>query len=195
MVDTNEVKTFFDSLADHWDDNMVINEKTMDLILSNAGIKSNVKVLDVACGTGVLIPYYFDRGAETVTAIDISSEMIKIAEGKFKSMNVEFICDDAVKHTFDTQFDNIVVYNAFPHFGNPEGLISNLSSCLKNGGKLTIAHGMSRDRINAHHCNISKNLFVDLITIDELSDLVGRYLRVTITVSDENMYQIVAEKC
>ncbi|MCR5456894.1 MAG: methyltransferase domain-containing protein [Clostridiales bacterium] len=195
MVDTNEVKSFFDSLAGHWDDNMVINEKTIDLILKNAGIKSNGKVLDVACGTGVLIPYYLDRGVSSVTAIDISLKMIEIAGNKFKSKNVVFICDDAVNHTFDTEFDNIVVYNAFPHFGNPDGLIYNLSSCLKSGGRLTIAHSMSRDKINEHHGNISKNLFVDLMTIDELSDLVGRYLRVTITVSDENMYQIVAEKC
>ena len=194
MVDTNEVKSFFDSLAGHWDDNMVMNEETTKLILDNAGIKSKTRVLDVACGTGVLIPYYLGRGVSSVTAIDISPKMIEIAVNKFQSKNVSFICDDAVTHRFDTEFDNIVVYNAFPHFGNPDKLLSNLSSCLKRGGKLTVAHGMSRDRINAHHGNINNNLFVDLMTIEDLSRLVSRYLRVTVAVSNEDMYQIVAEK-
>lgn len=194
MIDKNKVKSFFDSLAGHWDDGMIIDDGIVGLIMENAGIKKGNKVLDVACGTGVLIPFYFGRGVTEITAIDLSPEMIRIAKDKFDGYNIEFICDDAVIHNFENTYDNIVVYNAFPHFADPEKLIENLSSCLKPGGSLTIAHGMSREKINSHHGNIDSGLFVDLLPVDELSVIVGNYLHVTTAVSNEKMYQVVGKK-
>lgn len=47
-----------------------------------------MSVLDVACGTGVLIPDYLERGAAQVTAIDIAPEMVRIAREKFPQENV-----------------------------------------------------------------------------------------------------------
>lgn len=194
MIDIDKVKSFFDSIAEQWDDGMIIDDGIVGLIMENAGIKKGSRVLDVACGTGVLVPYYLERGVSEVTAIDLSPEMIRIAKDKFDGYNIEFICDDAAIHNFEKTYDNAVIYNAFPHFADPEKLIINLSSCLEPGGKLTIAHGMSRERINSHHGSIDNSLFVDLLSIDELSVMVGKHLRITTAVSNEKMYQIVAEK-
>lgn len=194
MVDKNKVKDFFDALAEKWDEGMIIDNKIIETIFTNARIEKGNCVLDVACGTGVLIPYYFDAGVSFVTAIDLSPEMVRIAKDKYRSEKTEFICDDATAHRFVKMYDNAVIYNAFPHFGDPDKLISNLASCLKPGGHLTIAHSMSREKINNHHGNIDSDLFVDLLPIDELAIMVNKYLRVTTTVSDDKMYQIVAEK-
>ena len=195
MIDKNKVKDFFNALAKHWDEDTIIDDKIIDVIFTNARIEKGNCVLDVACGTGVLIPYYFDAGVSFVTAIDLSPEMVRIASEKYHSEKTKFICGDATIHRFTKKYDNVVIYNAFPHFGDPYKLIANLSSCLKQGGYFTIAHSMSREKINMHHENIDTDLFVDLPTIDELSIMVGKHLRVTTTVSDEKMYQIVAEKC
>ena len=195
MIDKNKVRDFFDSLANQWDEGTNINEEIKDKIFANAKIEKGNCVLDVACGTGVLIPHYFDAGVSFVTAIDLSPEMVRIASEKYHSEKTKFICGDATVHRFTKKYDNVVIYNAFPHFGDPDKLIANLSSCLKQGGYFTIAHSMSREKINMHHENIDTDLFVDLPTIDELSIMVGKHLRVTTTVSDEKMYQIVAEKC
>ena len=49
------------------------------MILDNGGIKEDIHVLDVACGTGVLFPDYLKRKVASVTGVDISQKMAKIA--------------------------------------------------------------------------------------------------------------------
>lgn len=122
------------------------NEAVIGQILDNAGIRPGVSVLDVACGTGVLIPDYLKRGAAQITAIDIAPEMVRIAREKFPQENVTVLCGDASQTHFPALFDCIVIYNAFPHFPEPERLISHLAGLLTPGGTLTVAHGFRARR-------------------------------------------------
>ena len=82
-MEQQAVIDFFDQAAAGWDAQLVRNEAVIGQILDNAGIRPGVSVLDVACGTGVLIPDYLERGAAQVTAIDIAPEMARIAREKF----------------------------------------------------------------------------------------------------------------
>ena len=82
MIDTKDVIEFFDRLAPAWDGDMVRNEAVIARILDLAAVVPGTEVLDVACGTGVLIPDYLARGAASVTAIDVSSQMIRIARAE-----------------------------------------------------------------------------------------------------------------
>ena len=85
-----DVIEFFDQAAAGWDAQLRRNEPVIARILDNAGVRSGVRVLDVACGTGVLIPDYLQRGAAQVTAIDISPEMARIAREKFPHARARF---------------------------------------------------------------------------------------------------------
>ena len=190
MIDKNEVIAFFDSLAAGWDADMVRNEDVIRTILDNAGVREGSRVLDIACGTGVLIPDYLSRGASRIVAVDISPEMIAVAKGKFNDSRISFVCADAETGDFGNDFDCIVIYNAFPHFSDPEALISNLSSMLAPGGRLTVAHGMSRERINLHHCGKARTISNGLPEAKKLAGLFSRYLDVTAVVSDDRMYQV-----
>ena len=109
-----DIIEFFDGFAPQWDADMVRDEEVIATILDNAGVKAGVSVLDVACGTGVLIPDYLRRGAASVTAIDISPKMIAYAREKFPQSNVHLLCADVETMRFESLFDCIVVYNAFP---------------------------------------------------------------------------------
>ncbi|MCR4833181.1 MAG: class I SAM-dependent methyltransferase, partial [Butyrivibrio sp.] len=152
MIDINDVIVFFDNIACKWDDMEIKSDSIINKILDNAEVRQGNKVLDVACGTGIMIPYYLERNVLTVDAVDISPKMVEIAKHKFADKdNVDIICSDVFKCEFDHKFDNIVIYNAFPHFCNPENLIEYLSGKLNEGGVLTVAHGMSREKIDAHH--------------------------------------------
>ena len=79
QVNTNDVRGFFDSLAGSWDADRCADAGKIRDILRAADIVPGVRVLDVACGTGVLFPFYLEFGAESVTGVDISPEMIRIA--------------------------------------------------------------------------------------------------------------------
>lgn len=194
MIETKEIIDFFDRLAPGWDAEMIRNNTVIHTILDNAGVMAGKAILDVACGTGVLIPDYLARGADSVTAIDISPKMAAIAREKFPQENVTVLCGDVEQTDFGRQFDCVVVYNAFPHFPDPERLIRCLTTHLKPGGILTVAHGMSREKIDAHHHSSAQHVSNGLMCAEDLAELFEKYLSVTAMISDESMYQVAGKK-
>ena len=82
-MEKKDIIAFFDRCAPSWDADMVKDDELIGRILDNAEVAEGQDILDVACGTGVMIPYYLERKAASVTAIDISPEMSKIAAEKF----------------------------------------------------------------------------------------------------------------
>lgn len=193
MIDKADVIEFFDRCAPSWDAELIRSDRKINIILDNAGVREGSRVLDVACGTGVLIPDYIRRGAD-VTGIDISPEMIKLAERKYAGTGVRFICGDIETADVGQGFDAIVVYNAFPHFPDPERLIFRLSGLLAEGGVLTVAHGMSREKIDAHHHGSASKVSMGLMPAEQLAGIFGRHLDVTAVISDEDMYQVAGKR-
>ena len=191
-MNKQDIISFFDRLAPQWDADMIRHDDIISKILDLAGVMAGADVLDVACGTGVLFPDYLARNVESLTAIDISSEMAKIAQSKFPEVQV--ICADVETANFGKKFDCIVVYNAFPHFSDPENLIRVLSGHLKPGGTLTVAHGMSRAQIDHHHEGAASKVSVGLMHEDDLAAIFDKYLNVTAKISDERMYAVCGTK-
>ena len=194
MINTEDVIAFFNKCAPSWDAEMKRDDAVIDTILDNAGVRSGVRVLDIACGTGVLVPDYIRRGAKCVVGVDISPEMIKIASSKFNDKDVSFVCADAETAFFGSDFDCVVIYNAFPHFCDVERLLDNLCSMLKKGGILTVAHGMSRDKVNGHHKGGAASVSNGLVSAEDLALSFGKHLEVTTIISDERMYQVCGKK-
>lgn len=185
---------FFDRLAPQWDADMIRHDDVIGKILDGAGVKPGAHVLDVACGTGVLFPDYLNREVGSLTAVDISPEMVKIARSKYPESQVRVWCGDVEEMDLGRKFDCIVVYNAFPHFPDPENLIRTLSGMLEEGGTLTVAHGMSRAAIDHHHEGGASKVSVGLMHEDDLAAMFEKYLRVTVKISDDRMYQVTGKK-
>ena len=171
---------------------MIRHDDMIAKILDNTGVAAGVDVLDVACGTGVLFPDYLARNVNSVTAIDISPEMAKIAREKFPQVQV--VCGDVENTDFGRKFDCIVVYNAFPHFPDPERLIASLAGMLKSGGCRTVAHGMSRAAIDHHHEGPASKVSVGLMHEDALAEIFAKHLTITVKTSDDRMYQVAGRK-
>ena len=191
----SDVIEFFDRCAPTWDAEMVKSDEIIGKILDNAEVEAGQDILDVACGTGVMFPYYLERGAASVTGIDISPEMAKIAEAKFAQEDkVQVICGDVEDTRFDRKFDRIVVYNAFPHFPNPARLVGTLAGLLKEGGRLTIAHGMSREAIDGHHSGAASKVSNGLMAAGSLVKLFEPHFEVEVMISNSRMYQVSGVK-
>ena len=197
MIDKRDVQSFFDRLAPGWDAELVRNEPVIAAILDNAGVQPGVRVLDVACGTGVLFRDYTARQAGHVTAIDLSPEMAARAAEKAAGTCIEVICGDVetdVQVQESAPYDVVMVYNAFPHFPDPAGLIRRLSGLLRPGGRLSIAHGMSRAALDAHHSGSAHAVSMRLLPEEEVRALMAPYLDVGTVISNGEMYQVCGRK-
>lgn len=194
-MDKRDIIRFFDQLAPAWDAQQVDCTAVIDKIFDNARIAPQQRILDVACGTGVLFPHYLRREVGSVTGIDISPEMVRLAREKYaEEPKISVLCGDVETQTFPALFDSIMLYNAFPHFPDPQHLIASLAALLPAGGRLTIAHGMSRESINAHHQGAAQYVSHELMDAQQLCALFAPCFQVDIAVDDATMYQVSGVK-
>ena len=219
MINKIEVIDFFNKCAPSWDAEMIRDDEIISEILANAGFnqspeaaeappanpdsKRGLQVLDVACGTGVLFDDYLSHGAGYVLGVDISPEMVKIAQEKYAdSSAIEVVCADVMEletsgisalqlsASASGAFDIAMVYNAFPHFPDGAALIARLAACLKPGGRLSVAHGMSRAKIDAHHSGSANHVSNGLMPADELAAVFAPYFDVNVVIDNDRMYQV-----
>ena len=194
-MEKKDIIEFFDRCAPSWDTEMIKNDIVIGKILDNAEVGADMDVLDVACGTGVMFDYYLDRGVASITGIDIAPEMAKIAAMKYSGEpRVQVLCGDVEEYVFKQKFDRIVVYNAFPHFPYPKRLIKTLAGLLKEDGRLTVAHGMSREAIDNHHSGSASKVSKGLMTAESLKRIFDAHFDVEVVISNRHMYQVSGVK-
>lgn len=128
-------------------------QKRIDSILKKVDklvktkIEYNVRALDFGSGTGNIAGKLLKMGY-TVTAVDISSEMCRILENKFKeylaSKKLVIINSPIEDITFETNsFDLITCYSVLHHLPDYLETIRRLSVFLKRGGVIYIDHEIS----------------------------------------------------
>ncbi|NMX21127.1 hypothetical protein C5S30_01535 [ANME-1 cluster archaeon GoMg4] len=81
-----------------------IRNKVADMIDS----KAKIKILDICSGTGTQAFAFAKRGYEVV-GLDLSREMLKIAEKKNEYEDVRFVVADATKMPFENDFVKILL--------------------------------------------------------------------------------------
>lgn len=191
----SDVIEFFDRYAPSWDADQIDKTPIINRIFDNAGIGPGQHILDVACGTGLLFSYYLQRNVATVTGIDISHEMAKLAAQKHQNIpNITVICGDVEETVFDRKYDQVMVYNAFPHFPDPERLIGVLAGLVEPGGRVTVAHGASREAIDNHHSGAASKVSNGLMTAQDLKALFEPWFEVDVMISNQQMYQVSGVK-
>lgn len=187
VIQKEDVVDFFDELAPGWEKDLVVDTEKINTILNIAGIRPGVRVLDVACGTGVLFPFYSQRQAADVLAVDIAPGMARIAAGK-AAPQIHVVCNDIQAMNGTGDYDCCVVYNAFPHFSDPVGLVRDLAQWLRPGGRLTVAHSMGMEQLNRHHAGRAAKVSVGLLPACELADIFRCWFDVDTAISDEGEY-------
>jgi len=193
-MNKQDVIEFFDRLAPQWDADMIRDDAKIDAILDYGGITEGVSVLDVACGTGVLFPDYLARNVKEIMGVDISPAMIEIAKSKFDDPRVKVVAADIEDIVFPELYDRCMVYNAFPHFPDPTRLVENLARKLILGGRLTVAHGMSRAKLAEHHSGSATKVSIDLVSEKELALLFEPFFAVDVALSNDEVYVVSGTK-
>jgi 2-polyprenyl-3-methyl-5-hydroxy-6-metoxy-1,4-benzoquinol methylase len=101
----------------------------------------NERVLDVGCGTGRYSIYFAEIGAQ-VTAVDLSAEMVAVAESKALEaiLDIEFAVSDIL--SFDageSRFDLVFSSLAATHIEDLSALLAKMESLLRPNGRIWIS--------------------------------------------------------
>ena len=154
----SKMRDFFDDRASGWDAG--VPPETVERareILQGLGIEPGSRVLDVGCGTGVLVPMLREQmqDAGFVVATDVSMNMLCEGRKKYCGAFAGWVQSDAACLPLrEESFDWILCYSVFPHFGNQRGVVAELAGALKPGGRLAVFHSKSREDINAFHRSV-----------------------------------------
>ncbi len=189
-MNKREIAAYFDLQAPHWDARMVTDDEKLRLILDTAGVTRHTVVLDVACGTGVLFPYYLARNVSRVIGVDLSREMTRIAVAKQSDPRIEVLCADIETLPVHLRCDCCVVYNAFPHFEDPARLIACLARWVKPGGRLTVAHSMGLEALRRHHAGRAEHVSREMLPPSALAALFAPWFEADTAEADAEKYLV-----
>ena len=156
-------KAFFNDRAATWMDRHYKNHETnahdrysdkIMKIVSTLRIEPNHQILDVGCGSGVLVPYIMEYLSPKgrLFEMDYAREMIVANQKRHTDERITFICSDVLEIPFEPgSLDIIICFACFPHFQDQKEALKRMSKRLKPKGRLTIAHLMSSEEIARHH--------------------------------------------
>lgn len=99
------IRKFFRKWASFYDLVSLFASGTRNKVVNIVDVKRNSKILDLCTGTGNQA-FAFGKRGYTVTGVDLSEEMLRLAERKNKYENVSFVVADAANLPFkDECFD------------------------------------------------------------------------------------------
>ncbi|MCX7823338.1 MAG: class I SAM-dependent methyltransferase [Syntrophobacterales bacterium] len=164
---------FFDREAHRWEEKhypMEVRKRLEELVLSEFCVVPGTNVLDVGSGTGIIIPLVSNLLGPSgfLCSFDLSFPMIRKAKPKISRDQDGLLCAD-VHHIplRSNVFDLVICFAAFPHFDNQELAIQEMARVLKKGGRLIIAHLLSREELARHHASRNE-VRGDLLPSDEV---------------------------
>ena len=131
------VRKGYNKIAEKYNKQRKIYQSKPLLLKFLKHIPKNSKVLDLGCGTGIVVAKFLDRKGCKVTGIDFSNGMLKLARKNIP--NVKLIKMDIAKMKFkENSFDGAVSFYAIIHIPRKyhQKIYKNLHKILKPGGIL-----------------------------------------------------------
>ena len=110
-------------------------------LVEHAGIRSGMRVLDVACGTGVVAVTAARMGAR-VTGLDLTPELLEVARtnGRTAAVDIEWHEGDVEQLPFaDGTFDAVLSQFGHMFAPRPEVAIAQMLRVLKPGGTIAFS--------------------------------------------------------
>ncbi len=200
-------KAFFNERADTWLDKLYKNPDTGDhdryseqikTIIAPLNIKPGDHVLDLGCGSGVLVPYLlrYLGDAGRLFEMDYAEKMIAQNQKIHGDNKITFVCSDVMDMPFKADFfDSIVCFACFPHFENKGAALEKMAGSLKQNHPLIISHLMSSHEIAGHHSSETAVARDQLPTRSEMEDFCEESnLLITKFIDEPGFYFLSAKK-
>lgn len=195
---TESKRRFFDGIAAQWDSFGGPPEAAsqQERFVRLATEHHPSRILDVGCGTGLLVPIVRKQvPAATLVELDFSSQMLAVNRAKHGD-HVEYCCTDLSVAPFaDGGFDCILCFNALPHM-DIDTALAKCRDLLCFRGRLAIGHLQGSAELNAFHSSVNGPVSHDLLPPSaELSERLHQVgLQVVLCQERTDWYFILAEK-
>lgn len=161
-------KAFFESVANKWDgwNERAGMAEAIQRGLDAMDIQPHEHVLDLGCGTGILLAPLLTRlGPDgRVSAVDFSPRMVELARSRVDDRRVVTMVADACTLPLETaSLDRSICFSTWPHFPNPHAVLQEMKRLLKPNGWFHVWHVAGRERINAIHAEKAGAVGADLL--------------------------------
>lgn len=116
-------------------------QATLSFFANRTDLIGRSRVLEVACGTGILAEFLRIRYPNaTIAGIDLSEKMLHVADKHLKSDSGIFFSRASVSQLpfQELCFEAVVCANAFHYFDDPLQALSEIKRVLSKGGKLAL---------------------------------------------------------
>jgi len=115
-------------------------KRRAEMIVESCGVKPGKKVLEIGCGTGSLVKFLVETGADVV-ATDIFPEFLELAKKNVgEATNVEFKIEDAqILASFPDESFDVVCGLSILHHLNVNLTLKNIYRVLKPGGVMAFS--------------------------------------------------------
>ena len=136
-----KMAAFFEARMDGYEAHMLQNiegaEEFYPFTAQNLPLQPGAKILDLGCGTGLELEYYFVVNPDAkVTGVDLSAEMLQALKEKFTHKQIELIQGSYFDLPFELEsYDGAVSVESLHHFTQAEKspLYNKLWHALKPG--------------------------------------------------------------
>lgn len=190
-MELSETRAFFDRMAPRWDETCETRPQVLAAMAAVLQPAPGARILDIACGTGVLEAQLLACGPREVCAVDLSAGMLEQARRKHAGPRVRFCCTDFLAFP-ESGFDCAVLYNAYPHFPDKEALFAHIAGRLRPGGRFLLMHGDGRDAINGCHGGAAKDVSALLLPAREEAARMAPWFAVDAVCDTPRLYLISA---
>lgn len=155
-LEAEKQAAFFNGLSPHWESERTLPKEEIQALLAPCQIEPGTRVLDIACGNGILEDQLLESGAEIV-GVDVSERMIENAKKKHSDPKISYFCGDFYSFQDERPYDVLLVFDAYPHFADKDAFCDKAAGLLRKGGRLYIIHSSSKEMVNAHHASNPAN--------------------------------------
>lgn len=201
MIDLRHRK-FFNQRAECWSNGETIQKLNyLQKLFHNLDIQLEGNILDIGCGTGILVPFILDKSlpGSSLFELDFSMEMLRENKRRRQSNSesVSHINADTYFLPFDDhQFNIIICFAVLPHLHDKLHAISEWQRVLVCGGQLLILQLMSSRLLNEFHSKADDIIAKDFLPpIDKTVNMIKKSgFKIKISMERDDLYLILGEK-